>query len=200
MKLEDANKEYNQLFDIIGKAPVNIIQDLINKAETKKTEIESIKSKILQIKNELLDFEQNMSSTALKENIFAYKNLIENKPENELKVIRQKIHNEIKQIVSEIRFHNLDKFFVGDDVSEITNKTFVEALKKRRYKTIQEQENYLLTDAGSRFFNEYERSYTVLFKNGVTKLIKPSEQLVMIFDNRRTKALLEKHKNSLVPS
>ena len=200
MKLDDANKEYKQLFDIIGKAPVSIIQDLINKAEAKKNEIESIKSKTLKIKNEFLDFEQNISSTVLKENIIVYKSLVENTTENELKVIRQKIHNEIKQIVSEIHFHNLDKYFAGDDLTEMTDKIFIEALKKRRYKSTQEQENYLLTDAGSRFFNEYERSYAVVFKNGVTKLIKPSTQLIMTFNNRRTKALLEKNNNLLAPS
>ena len=123
-----------------------------------------------------------------------------NTTENELKVIRQKIHNEIKQIVSEIHFHNLDKYFAGDDLTEMTDKIFIEALKKRRYKSTQEQENYLLTDAGSRFFNEYERSYAVVFKNGVTKLIKPSTQLIMTFNNRRTKVLLEKNNNLLAPS
>jgi hypothetical protein len=92
-----------------------------------------------------------------------YKNLVENTTENELKVIRQKIHNEIKQIVSEIHFHNLDKYFAGDDLTEMTDKIFIEALKKRRYKSTQEQENYLLTDAGSRFFNEYERKIIIRY-------------------------------------
>lgn len=194
MKMEYAEKEYIQLIDTIGTAPPSIIKDIVNKAESKKAEIESNKLKTLKVKDEILNFEQNNSTTILKENISTYKSLVENKTKDELKVIRHKIHNEIKQIISEIRFHNLDKFFGGDDIDEMADKNFKEALKKRRYKTVEQQENYLNTDAGNRFFNEYERSYTVLFKNGVTKLIKPSAQLLMTFNNQRTKALVEKIK------
>lgn len=191
MKLEAAQKEYEQIFDIIGNAPKNIVQDLLNKAEAKKNEFDNLTIEISQLNQNILAFEQNQSTAILKENIFAYKNLVSNKTETELRNIRHGIHNEIKKIITSIHFYNLDSFVPGDDIEKLTSKLFINALKKKRYNTTEQQENYLLTDAGNRFFNEYSRSFMVVFKNGVSKWIQPFENIVLKSDNRKVDALIK---------
>lgn len=187
MQIKDRDYEYQLLLDRFGIVPESLLPDLMEKATNKQTELQSMKKTALLLKNELRELDREVDTNLLKENILSYQNSIRNKSEIEIKEIRQKIHYELRHLITEIRFYNLDTFCAGDDISEITDAQFIAALKKRRYKTPEQQVQYLLTDAGNRFFNEYLRFYTVKFRNGVLKQVRPSVNHVVNFNNSTNK-------------
>ena len=87
----------------------------------------------------------------------------------------------------EIRFNNSDRFEAGDDIHEFLDDNLIKELKNKKYITVEQQENYLLTEYGNRFYIEHNRSYTVIFKNGVTRVVQPSRNIQYNFDNSKLK-------------
>ena len=195
MNLETTEKEYELILDLIvgKKLSENIILDLGDKADAKKNEANAIKAEITKLNQSLFALEQSQSNMSLKDNIVTYKNIVAGKAELELKEIRHNIHNEIKKIITRIDFYNLDiySFHVNlDDM--IFKEKFINALIKKRYKTPEQQEKYLETDAGNRFYNSFLRGYMVVFTNGCTKWVAPSWNVVIKRDSRRLNSMIEK--------
>ena len=75
---------------------------------------------------------------------------------------------------------------------------FIDALIKKRYKTPEQQEKYLETDAGNRFYNSFLRGYMVVFTNGCTKWVAPSWNVVIKRDSRRLNSMIEKSLKNIV--
>jgi len=57
---------------------------------------------------------------------------------------------------------------------DLLSSGFKEVLRKKRYKTVEQIERYLGTDAGKRLYVEYERYMTIKFKSGKKVWYKPS--------------------------
>lgn len=162
-----------------------MVEDVYSKMRQKKDKIENIEKKINSKNIEKINYSENFNKTEIKNNVLMYGQLIAEKSDFEIREIRQKLHTEIKKIVKLIKFNNYDKFNAGDDIYEFADENFINELKNKELITTEQQENYLLTEYGNRFFNEYNRTYTVIFKNGVTRVVQPSRKIKYNFDNSK---------------
>ena len=164
-----SNIEYNNIINIIaGVTNSTIVNDLILKAESIKNEQGVIESRIKTLNAELLSFKVEVNDS-LKQSI---SQLTTGKPESDVKVIRNTIRHEIIKLISSIKFNNDGMVFESgqymfDEIPDVV----LDIVNKRGYKTDEEKEKYLLSDAGGRLLNDYTRTFTVNFKNGVFKNI-----------------------------
>lgn len=179
--LKTAQQAYGVMFDLEGMVDGVVLQDLASRLTEKQAEITTIKNEIARATNELVQLTQKIGGESLKENLAVYEKLVVEKDKGDLKAIRHKIYNQIRHLIKNIKFYNLDRYEPADDLSEL-DAEFLALLKKKRYKTEEQQINYLQTEAGQRTFGKYHRSYTIEFKNGIVKYVRPSQGIVMDFN------------------
>ncbi|MBV5301284.1 MAG: hypothetical protein J0649_05810 [Methylococcales bacterium] len=111
--------------------------------------------------------------------------MIQGKTAKEIYDIREKLHYSIKSITESITIHNNKYYKVGDFI----NGKLIDGLDNRKYKTDLAKQNYLLTDAGQRFYDEHRRKFEIKFKNGQVRKVLP------FLNASRTKAELEAANN-----
>jgi len=185
-QLVEKDWEYSTLIKRIGTAPESIAKDIINHAERVKNEVETTNKQRIQIQYKLIETDKNANEYNLGGSIEKYNEAIKGKNDQDKKLIRQKIHAEIKAIVSKIKLNNSD--FLGqvyeiaetydvDDLDELNYvdnnipKKLIDELSKRGYCSEKKQIDFLNTEYGQRLHNHFTRSFTVIFKNGVTKQV-----------------------------
>lgn len=180
-KLKSEQVQYDRLIKTLAIVDEDVLEDVAAELNLKKIEIGSIKSQVNHATSELAEVTKPISGSSLKANLAVYKELTDEIDSDELKEIRHKIYNQISQLVTDIKFCNMDRYHAGDDLGDLDTE-FLRIVAKKRYKTEAEQMTYLLTKAGQRTYDKYHRTFIVEFKNGVTKYVQPSKKSVMDFN------------------
>lgn len=176
-QLQKLDAEYNITLQRLATAPENIYQDLENVASYKKNEITLLKQNIQDLSAALSEMEQQKIKPDFSRQLDEYSRLISTGTPDEIQFIRQRLHNEIKKVVKNIIFIN-ESYVVGDAIED---EAFIRILNAKRYKTDNQKIEYLLSDSGKKFFNDYYRSYKVIFNNNELKLVRPTIKLNVRF-------------------
>jgi hypothetical protein len=177
--------EYDLMVDRYGIVPNEILGDLMKASEIKKGEILALEQEISADNAKLLLTEHEANSVRFSDNVKDYYSMIQGKTAKEIYDIREKLHYSIKSITESITIHNNKYYKVGDFI----NGKLIDGLDNRKYKTDLAKQNYLLTDAGQRFYNEHGRYYEIKFKNGQVRMVLP------FLNASNTKAELEAANN-----
>lgn len=190
LDLLNTQNEYKKLIVRLGNIDDDMIDDVKQYMRETKDNIGKIKNQIKLKNKEQSKYSENFNKSEIKNNILMYEQLIAEKCDSEIREIRQKLQTEIKKIIKSIRLNNSDNFNASDVIYNFTDDNFNNELKNRNLFTTEQQENYLITEHGNRFFNEYNRTYTVIFKNGITRVVQPSRKLKYNFDNSKLKKFI----------
>jgi DNA invertase Pin-like site-specific DNA recombinase len=177
--------EYDLMVDRYGIVPDEILGDLMKASEIKKGEILALEQEISADNAKLLLTEHEANSVRFSDNVKDYYSMIQGKTAKEIYDIREKLHYSIKSITESITIHNNKYYKVGDFI----NGKLIDGLDNRKYKTDLAKQNYLLTDAGQRFYDEHRRQFKIKFKNGQVRKVLP------FLNASRTKAELEAANN-----
>ncbi len=125
---------------------------------------------IKRLSDELINSKSQSKNIIIKEQIKLYEKLVLDKSDKEIKEIRQKIKTELYRLVEEIVLYNNHKFEINDDIRDISSDLEAE-LRKKKYRSKNTQEAYLLTTAGQKLYNKYNRFVKIRFKNGVIRTL-----------------------------
>lgn len=161
--------EYELLLNRFATVPENIYADLQQLASSKKNEINLSRQSIQDLTESLVDLEQHKKHFNFSKHLEEYSNLLSNGNADDIYYTRHRLHNEIKKVIKAIIFVN-ESYVVGDSL----NDTFISILKSKRYKTENQRTEFLITDAGRKFYNDYFRSYKVVLNNNAIRLVIPS--------------------------
>ena len=175
-KLISDKNEFSLFISRLGRVPEELFNDFNEKAVVLKNQIKLAESSISALKKDLLiltDANDNfhINIQGLNENIYSYNQIINEKSDNEIKNIRQVIHHEIKKNITKIIINNSSKFMAGDSIQDM-EIDLTKTLKKKGY-TLSESYDYLLTDTGQRLYDQFTRTYTVIFSNGAKRIVNP---------------------------
>ena len=190
LDLLNTENEFSNLMNRLSKVDDDMIVDVKRYMREKKDRIEKIKNEIRSKNTEQIKYSENFKKSEIINNVLMYEQLIAEKSDSEIREIRQKLQTEIKKIVKSIKLNNFDNFNAGDDIYAFIDDDFNNELKNKNLFTTEQQENYLITEYGNRFFNKYNRTYTVIFKNGITRVVQPSRKLKYNFDNSKLKKFI----------
>lgn len=170
-------KNYASIIDDItndAELSKNIKHAMGRKADAIEIEIFALKESLNQSKIKLYSLEVSTDKhIELVNNIEQYNKLTANKSDEELRAVRMKIHQSLCQLVKHITFYNVSRWN-NTPVLEL-QQDILKVCFKRRYKTEEGIFNYMGTDAGQRLYNEHNRFFTVLFKNGQKRNVIPSQ-------------------------
>ena len=182
--------EYDLMVERFAVVPDSILNDLIKLSEAKKEEMLQLDEKITEANALMLLHEQEVNSIKFSDNIRDYTEAIKGKTTQEIYTIREKLHYSISSIIDSITIHNNKYWQTGDYIST----SVVEGLHGRKYKTDSAMENYLLTDSGQRFYDEFNRYYVIKFKNGQKRNVIPfqdySKSSSQVKESERQRELL----------
>lgn len=179
-KLNQLEEGYTQMLDLMGRVSEDVMEDVAQRLTQRKIDITATKAALAQAVQEASLLTQRVPSRDIKANLEAYEEIIKNKTSDEQREIRHKIYNQLRQLITSIQFRNLDHFEPGEDIEDL-DQEFIDEIKRRRYKTRDQQLEYLLTAAGQRTYTQYHRQFVVVFKNGVTKYVQPWKGIVLDF-------------------
>jgi DNA invertase Pin-like site-specific DNA recombinase len=186
LELNQKTLEYNNLIEKFALVPAAILDDLIKLSETTKNRIVEIESNIKNLNDELLLTKITSNNTNIQQQLKAYDELVLNKSDNEIKEIRQKIQQELYKLIDKIVLFNNNKFEINDDIRDISTALDL-AVQKKKHKSDNAKEKYLLTSAGQKLYNKHNRYVKIHFKNGAVRTIfvsginiKPESQLLKL--------------------
>jgi DNA invertase Pin-like site-specific DNA recombinase len=181
---ETLDAEYKNLLNQLSKLSADVQSDLFNLIENKKSEIKIHDENIKKLGIELNSLDRQSESTKNIKEVEYYLNDLKTKTPDEQKIIRQKIHNYIKQIVKSIVIRNYESFHAGDKIEDFVDEKFIKLLEKKGYKDRKVQEDYLLTETGNKVFSEYTRSFIVTFKNNTKRIVYDQSGLNLKISNK----------------
>ena len=165
-------KQYDSIINDITTEGLskNVILAMGKKADDIEAEITGLNELLTVNKSKLSSLELSKDKHMdLVENIKAYNQLTNNKNKEDMRAVRMKIHQSLLNLIETITLYNNQYYKVGDFI----NGKLIDGLNGRRYKTDMAKQNYLLTDAGQRFYNEHRRYYEIKFKNGQVRMVLP---------------------------
>jgi DNA invertase Pin-like site-specific DNA recombinase len=165
-------KQYDSIINDITTEGLSksVILAMGKKADAIEAEIISLNESLKVNKSKLSGLELSTDKHVdLVENIKAYNQLTDNKSKEEMRAVRMKIHQSLLNLIETITLYNNKYYKVGDFI----NGKLMDGLNFRRYKTDIAKQNYLLTDAGQRFYDEHRRYYEIKFKNGQVRKVLP---------------------------
>ena len=180
--LKELSEDYKQMLDKILRAPESLFVDLTTRADLLKGKIAFVNDSIQGVNNQIAELDKRPSSILLKENIKSYQQMIETKSPEEIKAIRQKIHNYLKQFINEIRLNNNDKFLPSDSLEAMCSRELLDGLDRKGFKSNDEKEKYLLSATGARFFSYFNRNYLVIFRTGAKRYVQPAKKITINFN------------------
>jgi hypothetical protein len=186
LELDDKSTSYNNLITMFEKVPAELLDDLIKRSGIVKLEISKIESKIKTLNDELISFKIYSNNSTITKQLEVYANLTKDITDTEIRDIRLKIQQELYNFVDKIVLYNNHKFEINDSIEDISSQLEQELIRKR-YDTENSAEKYLLTSAGQKLFNKYNRYVKIHFKNGAVRSIfsngmniKPESQLLKL--------------------
>jgi DNA invertase Pin-like site-specific DNA recombinase len=125
--------------------------------------------------NEVLESKKTREKSDYRQD---YKEFLNIRNDEEKRLLRQKIHIQIKSIVSEIRIYNNYEVFEWDDFEEVVSDSCKSSLVKDGYNTDKKLKEVLRTKKGRDLIKFHERFYLVKFKNGSSKYVQDGLAIV----------------------
>jgi Ribonuclease G/E len=77
-------------------------------------------------------------------------------------------------------FNKTDKIYPWDDPSEVILDEIARKVSRKHKIKPEKLAEYFSTKSGNRTFNQYQRYYTVVFRNGQAKNVYPSREFALV--------------------
>ena len=160
----DLGVQYKKLILDLEKIPDDLKPDYFDSVRLKKQKIADNEELLKNLNNEMMTY-SNQTDKGLTETVIKYQ--IEGISDEKRIMLAELIRNNI----TKIRFFN-DGFTwqTGDDIDNLSDK-ILEICIDRGYKTIEKIENYMMTEAGARLLDQFERRAIITFNNKITRTI-----------------------------
>ena len=178
MKRDETQLEYDTLVSRFEIASLSneLLSALVERAEDKRLEIETIENEIEALDLAILSLDFDEVSQDQSNFIAKYETLESSNQKDTLKEVRFQLHGILRKTVDKIFIYNGGTINPWDLEGNISAK-LTKDLEKRGISSQSEIEKYFNKPAGKRLFNHSARLFVVRFKNETARVVHPYENV-----------------------